>query len=1345
MTFPRFRAVLAFSSLLLMAPVCGVFADSPASERRVALILDQPPIVPAQIESDFVAEIASDLDAADPTFSLTVLNVADSGVVSRSGAPVDLAAFDVVWAHQGDAISASSTLFSPPVVSALRSFVESAPERGVFLTGGAAALLEPLGFGPIKTAPVTFGDDRAQAGLVPVNPNAAFFADVEPDRGTCWITNAAFPAFAEFSATGSNVRTLATTPGGPALPLLVALDESGKTDENAGRVKAAAFAWRVSPLFDRAAPFFKNNLKAFLRNGLRQVGANVAASDFVAPAFVLPDFDALERSISHLVDTFGDDYPNGPRFLERLTELREQARTVADAETAAALTASFVALQKEALLANPDLDFDSFLAVRRDPNKLGFPDNYNSNSVLPPTGYRNALVRVDVRTGESVDVYAPKHDEFVGDLELHYDADKVMFSAPDSANPNPELAKRWRLWELPLDSEGNATGAPTLLPTIEAPDVDNYDACYLPDGRVVFCSTACQTGVPCIDGSGRVCNLYLREKDGSARQLTLEQDHDWNPVVLNNGRVMYLRWEYVDLPHAFSRIMFHMNPDGTNQTELYGSGSYWPAAMFGARPLPGDSSKFVAIVGGHHETPRIGDLVVFDPSRGRRETTGAVQRIPGFGKEVQPIVADLPIAQTWPKFVHPFPISEEFFLVSCKRSASEPWEICLVDVFDNIVTLCRDEANALLEPIPFRPTERQPIVPDRVVPGAPEADVFIADIYEGRGLPGVERGEVAALRVFSYHFSYQGMGAEPHGVGLDGPWDPRRVIGTVPILEDGSATFKIPAMTPIALQPIDKNGKALQLMRSWITALPGESVSCVGCHEDQNETSPTTPRTLASQMKPLEIEPFFGPARGFSFEREIQPILDRYCLDCHRPDSETVAKMIADGELAPDVRSTEKRPGQTFAFDRIPDFRRTAPTRLLEAGNYIDANSRYSNAYYQLRRFVAVSTKENQMATHRPYEFHADHSEVVRLLETGHYAVELDEESWAKLIAWIDLGAPYFGNWGEIRNHAIPELVKAQWSRRSELRRLYSGAVPQLDDDPTVPVAPLAASEASPESKRRLRFSLEKRPDADDSTWRRDGADEREPFSVDLGDGIKLEMVPIPGSNFFASRFEIANEQYRVFDPTFDAGLEYGDFIQFSPGEIGWLLSRKKQPVARTTWSDAVEFCAWLSEKTGRKFRLPTASEWRFAASGGVENAKNWFGDVDDYAPFENFADSTFAKIDPISWSGRVDALPAWRPADWNVDDRGRVSTPVGSYAANPFGLFDAQGNVAEWTASEVVQIREVIDENGAVVERSETPKKVVCGGSWRVEARKGTLDAQRYYPARFNLRDVGFRVICVD
>ncbi|MHC4734833.1 MAG: HzsA-related protein, partial [Planctomycetota bacterium] len=69
-----------------------------------------------------------------------------------------------------------------------------------------------------------------------------------------------------------------------------------------------------------------------------------------------------------------------------------------------------------------------------------------------------------------------------------------------------------------------------------------------------------------------------------------------------------------------------------------------------------------------------------------------------------------------------------------------------------------------------------------------------------------------------------------------------RIIGTVPVHKDGSAMFRVPANTPLCVQPLDKNGRAVQLMRSWFTAMPGETVSCVGCHEKQDEIPSTRPK-----------------------------------------------------------------------------------------------------------------------------------------------------------------------------------------------------------------------------------------------------------------------------------------------------------------------------------------------------------------------------------------------------------------------------------------------------------------------------------------------------------------------
>lgn len=1335
------------------------FSAKASEPRRIGVLLDELPNAPMRVEADEFAEIVANIvaeqNAAQPdSCACELLVPTASGVATRENAPADLHAYDAIVVYQGDEIVQTTSLFSDAVVKQLAEFCESSPERGVVLAGGAAALLESLGYGTEqKLAPMTFGEDRAQSGVIPLDPNAKLFDGVDLDRGVVWITNAGFPAFASFSTMGPNVATYAACPiEGEQNPLMVGIVK----DKGQPRAKAFTFGWRVSPLFDAAPDTYRANYQRLIANMTSLVGQIFDISECKARLYDAPDFAALERALDAYAENFDEEeIPRLEEFVKRLEELKARSESTFSAigekiganvmpgepelKEAAdelkaqgdSICAEFAALQKDALLASPELDFDSLLFVRRDPAQMGLPDNYNSNSVIPTVGYRDELCKFNLRSGETNVVYKPEHGEFVGDLELYYDASKVMFSSPD-VNAN----NRWRLWELELDENGNASDdSPKIAPLINDPDVDNYDGCYLPDDRVVFCSTASMTGVPCINGSGHVCCLYLKEKDGSIRQLTVEQDHDWNPVVMNNGRVMYLRWEYVDLPHCFSRIMFHMNPDGTNQSELYGSGSYWPNCIFYARPLPGDSSKFVGIVTGHHELKRIGDMVIFDPAKGRKEASGAVQRVPGYEKKVEPIACDLPIAQNWPKFIHPFPISDTLFLVSCKRSPSTPWEICLVDTFDNIVPILSEPTNAVLEPIPLRETERQPIIADRVDPKSPTADVFIADVYEGEGLKGVPRGEVKALRIFSYQFAYQGMGAEPYSVGLDGPWDPRRIIGTVPVNEDGSASFKIPAYVPIALQPLDKDGKAIQIMRSWITALPGESVSCIGCHESQNSTGTTNPRAMASEAKPVDITPFYGETRGFGFESEIQPILDRYCVECHQPDSPKIADMIAKGELAPEAIVGTKRPNDVFETIGVPDFRKSDPVCALTNGSYIAQKSPISNSYYQLRRFVRTLTKESQMPPHRPYDLAADTTLLVQILES-HHGVELDPVSWAKLYTWIDLNAPYNGSWGEmIRDNQA--LVKQQFSRREELRKLYAPSSKQLDDDPNAP----AETSEVPETNLRVRFKSELTQE--DAVVL--DASQLSSESVALADGVALELVKIPNSKISVGKFEITNEQYKLFDPAFDSGIEFGDFIQFSPGERGWLLSRKSQPVARVTYKDAEAFCAWLSEKTGQKYRLPTLAEERAFAC--AEDAAFAFGDASaDYSAFENLADSTHGLISPFGWTGRVETLPPWRPVDWNVNDYCRVSAPVGSYKPNKLGLYDVQGNVGEWTSTDRVDTRSIVDiAENKVVEESKTAKKVVAGGSWLMPARYSGVDSVRAFPEFYDLRDVGFRVVRED
>ena len=139
-------------------------------------------------------------------------------------------------------------------------------------------------------------------------------------------------------------------------------------------------------------------------------------------------------------------------------------------------------------------------------------------------------------------------------------------------------------------------------------------------------STAPLQGVPCNTGV-IVGMMYKMNADGrNIRQLAFEQDHTYNPTVTPDGRILYLRWDYTDTPHVWNRILFTMNPDGSNQTEFYGSNSYWPNSLFHARQVPDHPTKFVGIVTGHH-VGRAGEMILFDRAKGRRETDGVVQRI----------------------------------------------------------------------------------------------------------------------------------------------------------------------------------------------------------------------------------------------------------------------------------------------------------------------------------------------------------------------------------------------------------------------------------------------------------------------------------------------------------------------------------------------------------------------------------------------------------------------------------------------------------------------------------------------------------------------------------------------
>jgi formylglycine-generating enzyme required for sulfatase activity len=909
-----------------------------------------------------------------------------------------------------------------------------------------------------------------------------------------------------------------------------------------------------------------------------------------------------------------------------------------------------------------------------------------------------------------------------------------MFSMPDNR-------KLWQVFEIRTDGKKLRQ-----LSLDNQPDVHNFDSCYLPDGRVVFISTAPFQGVPC-NASVNVGMSYIMDPDGgNIRQLCFEQDHNFCPTVMNDGRVLYLRWEYTDIPHVWARFLFTMNPDGTSQREFYGSGGYWPNAIFYARPIPNHPTKVVGIVTGHH-VGRIGEMVVFDPALARKSTEGVIERIGTADIKVQPLIQDKLAMECWPKFLHPWPLSEKYFLAACKPKPNDLWGIYLVDTFDNIVLLKEIEDYALLEPIPLRKTKRPPVIVDRIDLSKDDALVFLEDIYKGQGLKNVPRGAVKKLRLYTYHFGYHRVAGINHRVGADGPWEPKRILGTVPVQVDGSAVFRVPANTPISIQPLDADGKALQLMRSWMTAMPGEIVSCVGCHETQS-TGPPNQRTIAAGKEPAEIEPWHGPARGFSFKHEVQPVLDKYCISCHDDGKRK------DGLEIPDLRAKQDR---FYAYKNgVPKadiISGVSRERLVKGYGGV-----FEPSYIALRSFVRVGGLESDLRVLAAGEFSADTTELFQMLAKGHHGVKLDPEAWQRIMTWIDLNAPCHGTWAEVVGK---DKMQNNHRRRFELRRLYGGPLDDPEVYPAMATETIVPVEPKPIPKRQIKIlnlsdwplsTLEaKRMQAHTGTVHK---------VIDLGDDIKLDMVLIPAGRFimgdadgcedelplkiiqiyrpfWMSRFEVTNALYAKFDPSHDSKYEHKGSWMFNEWDLGWPLNEPNQPVCRVSWDEAMAFCRWLSVRISEDVSLPTEAQWEWACRAGSDTPLS-YGDLNtDFSQFANCADVT---IRELVYDVRDQYPPDLVPRDARFNDGRLVTANVGSYRPNAWGLHDMHGNVWEWTRSKYLPYP--YKSNDGRNNIKDIADRVVRGGSWYDRPKRCRSGFRLSYPAWRKVYNVGFRIV---
>jgi hypothetical protein len=467
----------------------------------------------------------------------------------------------------------------------------------------------------------------------------------------------------------------------------------------------------------------------------------------------------------------------------------------------------------------------------------------------------------------------------IRDADVSYDGRRVLFAWKKSPDKD----------DLHLYEMEAASGAVRQL-TFGLGFAD-YEPAYLPNGDIVFSSTRCVQSVDCAGTD--VSNLYTCDTDGKyLRRLGFDQVHTIYPTVTEDGRVLYTRWDYNDRGQIFPQKLFQMNVDGVGQTEFYGNNSFIPTTLTHARGIPG-TQKAVAIGTGHH-TKQPGTLILIDPAKGRQEDTGA--------QWIAPVRATSTkhrddYGQDGDLFQYPYPLSERQYLVSFLRGgwARQPaiFRIYFMDIDGHGELVADGGAVSCGRPLPLAPRPRPHLRPSQVDYRKTTGTYYLQDIYSGPGLAGIPRGTIKRLRVIALEYRTSNIGGntnqgpaggaavvEPISIG-NGAWDVKAVLGDATLREDGSAFFVAPARLPLYFQALDAEGCMVQSMRSWSTLQPGENASCVGCHESKNSTPLSGKNSYAVQLAPERLRPFYGPTRGFSFPKEIQPILDRHCTACH--------------------------------------------------------------------------------------------------------------------------------------------------------------------------------------------------------------------------------------------------------------------------------------------------------------------------------------------------------------------------------------------------------------------------------------------------------------------------------
>jgi len=661
-------------------------------------------------------------------------------------------------------------------------------------------------------------------------------------------------------------------------------------------------------------------------------------------------------------------------------------------------------------------------SLRKAANKIVFAKHYNlgGSHYAYTEGLSDAQAERHFRPGTALCILELDGD--YGNVRKLIDDPKGVIRDPDVSYDGKRILFSWKKSDREDDYhlyEMNVADG-QIRQLTEGLGHADYEGVYLPSGDIVFNSTRCVQIVDC--WWTEVSNLYTCDKDGKyLRRLSFDQVHTNYPQVLNDGRVVYTRWDYNDRGQLYPQPLFQMNADGTGQTEYYGNNSWFPTTIAHARPIP-DSDKLIAVATGHH-CIQTGALIVIDVRKGRQEAEGVTLVAPRVDDKKDRRYRKVDAYTGFDgHFCYPLALNEQEYIASYSahqtgRDSMNGFSLYYIREDGAREMLAHDPALSSHQPVLLAPRKRPRAMVSRVDYKQKTGKYYVQDVYFGPGLEGIERGTIKKMRVVGLEFRAAGVGRNgnggPAGGALvstpisirNGTWDVKVLLGETPVYEDGSAYFKAPARTPLYFQMIDDDGHVVQSMRSWSTLQPGETLSCVGCHEDKNTAGAvSSSATLAMQAGPKRLDDFHGPPRGFSFSKEIQPILDKHCIQCH--DDRTKTK--ATGQVAAD----EKAFSLLSTADKPKD------------GRY------YSDAYVNLTQDGRPNKMVNWLNVQSvppmlpPYFAGSAKSEIMPLLREGHYDVKLSQAELEKIACWIDLLVPYCGDYMEANAWSEGDVAK---------------------------------------------------------------------------------------------------------------------------------------------------------------------------------------------------------------------------------------------------------------------------------------------------------------------------------